>query len=419
MKQKLQNRNVIISFFLLILSSSIAYSDPNFVTHWKFDEGNGSITADFSENGNTGTLTNGPVWTTGKIGNGISVDGVNDYVGGNKLIKAPQVTISAWFKIASVPATNTNIVGFANGADTGVHDKELYLDTSGKLRFYVYDGGSKHTAIPNVTVPLNEWVYAASTADGTNAKVYMNGALIGSVSAGNTYAQYSQPNVFVARSSSSFSYLNGSIDEVRIYNRSLSSSEIQQIYSEGMDSTAPSVPQNVIGSALGQSSTQLSWLASLDAETGVNNYRVYRDNTLIAQPVTTTFNDNNLLPGTNYSYEISAVNGVGMESARSSAIIVATLADLTPPSVINVSANGTTVTVVFSEQISNSTAANILNYAVNNGITILEAILQNPTTVRLTTNQHADYVLSVNNVQDTSGNGVNNSQTNYRPQGCP
>ena len=114
MKQKLQNRNVIISFFLLILSSSIAYSDPNFVTHWKFDEGNGSITADFSENGNTGTLTNGPVWTTGKIGNGISVDGVNDYVGGNKLIKAPQVTISAWFKIASVPATNTNIVGFSN-----------------------------------------------------------------------------------------------------------------------------------------------------------------------------------------------------------------------------------------------------------------------------------------------------------------
>ena len=46
-----------------------------------FNEGVNTTTADASGNLNTGTLTNGPVWTTqGKYGNAITFDGVNDFV---------------------------------------------------------------------------------------------------------------------------------------------------------------------------------------------------------------------------------------------------------------------------------------------------------------------------------------------------
>jgi hypothetical protein len=45
---------------------------------WKFDEGSGTVAYDSSGNGNDGNLTNGPTWTTGKIGGALSFDGVND-----------------------------------------------------------------------------------------------------------------------------------------------------------------------------------------------------------------------------------------------------------------------------------------------------------------------------------------------------
>jgi len=44
------------------------------VGHWKFDEGSGTSAVDSSGNNNTGTLTNGPTWTTGKIGGGLSFE---------------------------------------------------------------------------------------------------------------------------------------------------------------------------------------------------------------------------------------------------------------------------------------------------------------------------------------------------------
>jgi len=51
------------------------------VGHWKFDESSGTTASDSSGNGNVGTLANGPVWTAGKIGNALSFEGVNSYVG--------------------------------------------------------------------------------------------------------------------------------------------------------------------------------------------------------------------------------------------------------------------------------------------------------------------------------------------------
>jgi hypothetical protein len=52
----------------------------NLVAYWKFDEGTGTTTADSSGNGNTGILTNGPLWTAGRIGNALYFDGIDDNV---------------------------------------------------------------------------------------------------------------------------------------------------------------------------------------------------------------------------------------------------------------------------------------------------------------------------------------------------
>src|SRR5436190_19861696 len=48
--------------------------------HWRFDEGSGTTAADSSGNGHDGTLINGPLWTTGRIGQGLSFNGVDNRV---------------------------------------------------------------------------------------------------------------------------------------------------------------------------------------------------------------------------------------------------------------------------------------------------------------------------------------------------
>jgi len=74
---------------------------PAPVAHWKLDEKTGTSANDSSGNGNTGTLTNGPTWTQGKVGNGMNFDGSNDYVAipdSNSLDTTSGVTLAGWVK---------------------------------------------------------------------------------------------------------------------------------------------------------------------------------------------------------------------------------------------------------------------------------------------------------------------------------
>jgi uncharacterized repeat protein (TIGR03806 family) len=102
-----------------------------------------------------------------------------------------------------------------------------------------------------------------------------------------------------------------------------------------VDTTAPSVPQDLAATA--QSSTQigLSWSASTDAGTGVAGYRVFRDDgaTAIATVTTTTYTDTNLTASSTYSYTVRAFDGAtpANESAASAPDSATTDAVTAPP----------------------------------------------------------------------------------------
>src|SRR3990167_8305115 len=77
--------------------------------HWKFDETSGTSASDSSGNNNTGTLTNGPTWTAGKIGGALSFDRVDDYVHiqqSNILKPLSAITFTTWIK--PNPGTNSS-----------------------------------------------------------------------------------------------------------------------------------------------------------------------------------------------------------------------------------------------------------------------------------------------------------------------
>src|SRR3989338_4830360 len=83
------------------------------------------------------------------------------------------------------------------------------------------------------------------------------------------------------------------------------------------DTAAPSVPQNVAATAVKSDGMNLSWSASAD-NVGVAGYNVFRDGVLIGTSPVTDYIDAGLQPSTAYAYEVSAFDGAGFESARSS-----------------------------------------------------------------------------------------------------
>lgn len=105
-------------------------------------------------------------------------------------------------------------------------------------------------------------------------------------------------------------------------------------YEHDTDSTPPSAPTNAQATALSGSQIQVTWNAATDAESGISNYRIYR-NSGVLQDVPHTqldFTDTGLASYTTYTYEISAINGVGLEGSNSTSANATTF-DTTPPSV--------------------------------------------------------------------------------------
>jgi RHS repeat-associated protein len=189
---------------------------------WKLDEGSGTSAADVSGNANTGTLNNGVAWVSGKSGSALSLDGVDDYVScgvtGMPAANASQ-TISWWMNYASVPSGVGTAIDLHNdasgsGIQTGFR--------SGQVTVWKHGGGTLAQAAAPST---NTWHHFAYTFDATTHKLYMDGIQANSSTAA---PQTAVPTtlVFGRWNGGTAEYYAGKLDEVRIYSRTLSASEV-------------------------------------------------------------------------------------------------------------------------------------------------------------------------------------------------
>jgi cellulose 1,4-beta-cellobiosidase len=96
------------------------------------------------------------------------------------------------------------------------------------------------------------------------------------------------------------------------------------------DTTPPTVPTNLSGTAVSQSQINLSWTASTDpvvpghVTSGVAGYKVFRNGTQVGTPSTTSYSDTGLTAATTYQYTVSAYDTAGNVSAQSAAVGVTT-----------------------------------------------------------------------------------------------
>lgn len=205
---------------------------------WHLDEGSGNITADSSGNSNIGNLVNGALWTSGKTNNAVQLDGIDDYVNvpdNSTLNGMSAITVAAWVNISQLPSAGQNydIVG----KDSNGNSYRITLGASGTGHFVVntsnnswYSAGT-YAGFTTV-LSTNTWYYIVGTYDGSNVRVYVNGSYEGSGSQTiSGTINNSLSNVkFGYKSSSNVDYLKGTVDEVNVYNRALTSDEVKNLY---------------------------------------------------------------------------------------------------------------------------------------------------------------------------------------------
>jgi len=206
---------------------------PDLVGYWKFDEGSGNIAHDSSVFGNNGTLINGPTWTTGQVNNALSFDGTDDYVDigiGTNYFPMPKFTLCAWIKSTEIGTASTarGIIGITYGLN-------LYLSTNGNLYLRINTNPSTET-FAYISYPQNlldaKQHFVCASYDGTNVNLFIDGELKKTQAA--TWGGTTHWPTYIATigwdvNSSPWKF-KGLIDEVRIYNRDLSDTEIKRYY---------------------------------------------------------------------------------------------------------------------------------------------------------------------------------------------
>jgi hypothetical protein len=196
---------------------------------------------------NNATLQGGATFTTGKVGQAFSFDGVNDYVLIGDPIPASlkfqnEITLEAWVYITEYAPGMGLIVG--SQYDTNHAGASLILNCQdspiGSIYFDIGDG-SWHNTVTSTLLPLNQWVHIVATRKANeDGKVYFNGVLQPSTSqAWSGSISYSGAWYAIGQQKDQNRPFKGLIDEVRVYSRALSANEISAIYNAGSSGMTP------------------------------------------------------------------------------------------------------------------------------------------------------------------------------------
>jgi hypothetical protein len=212
----------------------------NLVGHWRLDDGTGSTTAfDSSGRGNNGTLHGldaANAWVAGRSEGALEVN----HAGWIQVAPSPsidaivdRITVCAWvYQEAAVGSDN---FGTALSRQIGTSENQYYhlsIFLGGPNLFITTETDWKSPGAPD-TVPLNTWVHLAGVYDGATVRVYLNGAEVASAPLTGRFASDTTPVILGGNGNDGSGIptelFPGRIDELMLYARALSASEIAQL----------------------------------------------------------------------------------------------------------------------------------------------------------------------------------------------
>lgn len=211
------------------------------VGHWKLDENKGTSTVyDSSGNGRNGSMTNlsADDWVPGKLGSGINFDNSNDYINITdhdvfSVNTTNQLTVETWVYLDALGITQEII----NKGSASNYEWALRVNSDGNTLAYLYQsGGGTYMVTPFAMAAVtNTWYHLALVADLSvpSLKLYING----SFAAEDTTASGSYTNgtaaVRIGDRVDGITDVDGTVDDVRIYNYARTPAQIAWDYNKG------------------------------------------------------------------------------------------------------------------------------------------------------------------------------------------
>jgi hypothetical protein len=224
------------------------------IGYWKLDEATGNTASDSSGANNHGSLSNGPIWTAGRVGGALQFNATDN---GNDT-DDPRLVIGRNFDIAAVPFTLSAWVNPVDFADYRaiLSKRDSYAAADMRLDWglkkssgTVYLGRSGVQVDFAYAPQVNTWTHLTVVATSTDTRLYVNGALqqtAGVFSVGTDGTANTVIGGTGEPAGGDNDPFKGKIDEVRTYNRALSASEIQDLFNFAGNTqpTSFSIPQN-------------------------------------------------------------------------------------------------------------------------------------------------------------------------------
>lgn len=216
------------------------------IAHYPFEQN----TQDISGSRLHADSVNGPVYVGGKLDYAIDLDGIDDHVlvPEGILSTATDMTIMTWVKLDS-NRTWSRIFDF--GSNTSQYMFLTGNSRAGTLRFGIKNG-EEVQEINTGAIPTGKWVHVAISLFGDQGTLYVNGEIANTnhTMTINPYDLGNTTNNYIGRSQyAADPYLDGSIDDFRIYNYALAPSAIYESYATtvGIDLTVyPNPTQDVL-----------------------------------------------------------------------------------------------------------------------------------------------------------------------------
>jgi autotransporter-associated beta strand protein len=292
-------------------------------SYWDFNDSSATSAMDLWGS-RKATLNSGVTRVAGALKQGIRLNGTTS---GYTSLPAGAVsslndfTISGWVKL-DVAANWARIFDFGTGTNVYMF---LGRTNTGYLRYAITTGGgSKEQGITsNTQISTGIYTHIAITWSGNVGIMYMNGVEVGRNSAMTLKPSSlgaTTQNWFGRSQYSADPYLTGILDDIRIYNRQLSASEIVSL----VNAAAPAQPTALTVTSSGSKNIQLGWTAS----TGAASYNIKRSTTsgsgyttIASGNSATSYKDTSIAGGGPYYYIVTAKSGL-FESTPSNQVTV-------------------------------------------------------------------------------------------------
>jgi len=194
---------------------------------WKLD---GDV-RDNSGNNHHGTIKGNPKWVTGRIGDGLKFDGVDDYVDTGYKTDISTLTVAVWVNSPAAPSsTSQNEVVSWESIHINWNQPGPFFRGAASL-----GAGKRWYAASFGTLKANTWYHLCATYNGRSLKAYKDGVLIMANNDPSGHPTADTGTLKFGRHSLEFieEYFCGTIDDVHIYNYALSQSEITKLFEAG------------------------------------------------------------------------------------------------------------------------------------------------------------------------------------------